>query len=192
MKSKILCLAASLRQDSINKKLARSAAVCTELRGASAQTLDLRDFTMPIYDGDIEATDGVPATARDLSKQIASARGLIICTPEYNGATPALLKNTLDWVSRVRPDDSPGSISGLNAMRMKPVLLLSATPGASAGARTLVVTRIVLSHLGFLVLPTVVGVGNASDGFSADGQLADDTAQQRLEQAVDTLIQYTS
>lgn len=186
MSSKIICFAGSLRQDSINKQLARCAAVCAELKGASAEFLDLRDYAMPLYDGDLETAEGVPAAARALTDKIDQARALIIATPEYNGATPAVLKNTLDWVTRVKPEGNQAG--GSDAMRMKPTLMLSASPGGAAGSRTLVVTRLVLSHLGLLVIPSILGVGNAGQAFTPEGQLVDTRQQQMLDGAIAELI----
>ncbi|MEZ5650783.1 MAG: NAD(P)H-dependent oxidoreductase [Burkholderiaceae bacterium] len=174
--NRILCFAASTRTASLNKKLARAAAVAAEMQGAHARVLDLRDHPMPIYDGDLEQVEGVPAAAAELATEIAAHDALIIASPEYNGGPPALLKNTFDWITRLREAD--GVIDGRATLAMKPTLLISASPGALGGMRGSVLTRAMLTHLGLWLLPQTVAVGNAGEAFSADGALPADKEKQ--------------
>ena len=182
----ILCFAASLRTDSINKKLAHSCTLSVQRNQATARFIDLRDFPMPLYDGDLEQSDGVPTQAAALAREIMAADGLVIATPEYNGAPPALLKNSLDWITRLgRADGEP---SGKTVMQMKPTLLVSAAPGPMAGMRALVLGRALLSHLGLWVLPQTIGVGNAMQAFDDNNELTDESRREQLDQATATLI----
>jgi len=101
---KILAFAASLRKESYNRKLIRQAAEI--LKGSKEVILDhadYREFEMPIYDGDLEESAGIPPGGREFVRRIQAADGLVISTPEYNGGIPGTLKNAIDWASR---DDS--------------------------------------------------------------------------------------
>ena len=99
MKSSIVTFAGSARRGSLNKKLARGAALVAESLGAEGVFVDLGDYPLPIYDGDLEVSEGIPENARALAELIEDADGLFIASPEYNGAYSALLKNTIDWLS---------------------------------------------------------------------------------------------
>src|ERR1700733_841975 len=100
---KLLIFGGALRADSCNKKFAREALRLAKELGADGEFLDLRDYPMPVYDGDIEATSGIPATTTALGKKIAAADAVVISTPEYNGSIPGILKNVVDWLSREKP-----------------------------------------------------------------------------------------
>src|SRR3990167_4033042 len=132
----ILVFAGSARRESLNKKLARTAADSARTTGAEVTLLDLRDYPIPLYDGDLEAESGVPENARALRRLMAIHHGLIVVSPEYNGFITPLLKNTLDWISR--PD---GAEDGLTLYRDKVALVLSASPGALGGLRSLQLIR---------------------------------------------------
>ncbi|MEZ5738674.1 MAG: NAD(P)H-dependent oxidoreductase [Burkholderiaceae bacterium] len=186
MTVRILCMAASLRRASLNKKLARACAVSAELLGAHARVVDLRDYPMPLYDGDIEAADGVPATAALLAGQVIEADALIIASPEYNGGPPAVLKNSLDWMTRLGKAD--GEPAGRTVLALKPTLLVSASPGALGGLRGSIVARLMLSQMGLQLLPMTVAVGQAGQAFSPDGQLTDGSLQRSMESAIQQLI----
>lgn len=182
----ILCFAASLRTASFNKKLARAAAVCAEMQDARARVIDLRDYPLPIYDGDVEAAEGVPAAAAELARIIAAHDAMVIATPEYNGGPPALLKNTFDWITRL--GRAAGEPDGKAALAMRPTLLLSASPGANGGLRSTILARAMLAHLNLLVLPQTLAVGNAAEAFTPDGGLADAQRQRQLDAAIGQLI----
>src|SRR5512147_238381 len=97
---KALVFAGSIRTDSLHRKLARAAAKELRQRGIDVTLIDLRDYPMPLYDGDLESSEGLPASALALRKLLASHDLLVIASPEYNGSFSALLKNTIDWTSR--------------------------------------------------------------------------------------------
>ncbi|MBK5105895.1 MAG: NAD(P)H-dependent oxidoreductase, partial [Burkholderiales bacterium] len=100
MTIKILVFAGSARASSLNKKLARVAAEAVRAAGASATFIDLADYPIPLYDGDLEDREGLPANARKLKDLFIAHQGLFIVSPENNASVSALLKNTLDWLSR--------------------------------------------------------------------------------------------
>lgn len=108
--SKFLIFAASTRTGSYHRKLA--GVLADELRAAGADVLqvDLRDYPMPLYDGDSEAAQGVPEAARRLKELLRERDALVVASPEYNGSYSALLKNTIDWVSRPAPGEPPLSV----------------------------------------------------------------------------------
>jgi chromate reductase len=168
---KVLSFAGSLRTDSTNKKLAREA---LRLLAASllarTEFIDLRDYPMPIYDGDQERNNGVPHAVTQLRAKIAEADALIIATPEYNGSISSVLKNAVDWLSRVKPMPLAG----------KHLLLLSASPGGWGGIRGLWHSRVPFEALVVHVFPEMMSLPNAGSAFHETGQLHGDRAQQLL------------
>ena len=171
---KILAFAGSARQDSYNKKLAQAAGRAAAAAGAEVTYLDLRDWPMPIYDGDIEAGDGPPENAFRLQALIAEQHGLLIASPEYNHSIPALLKNTLDWVSRTP------RVRGENPFAGKLVGLMSASPGGLGGIQGQDHSRRVLETVGALVLPKTVALSHADEAFNAEGNLKDSGMAKRV------------
>ena len=180
----ILAFAGSARKESFNKKLARVAAESAGKAGADITLVDMRDYPIPLYDGDLEAESGVPEKARALRKLMASHQGLIIVSPEYNGFITPLLKNTLDWISR--PD---GQEDGLALYRDKVALVLAASPGGFGGLRSLMLIRQLLSNLGVTVLPDQLAVPHAHQAFSAGGALVDEKQQAGLDRMTSKLVQ---
>jgi NAD(P)H-dependent FMN reductase len=157
----LLVFAASTRTGSINRRLAALAAAAARRQGADVDLLELADLPMPMYDGDLERTQGVPSGAIALADRLRAADALLIATPEYNGAFPALLKNVIDWASRVE--------RGLLAN--KPIGLLSATPGPGGGRRVLDLTRTWLAHMRADTSPTPYSLPRAPQAFDADPDL---------------------
>jgi NAD(P)H-dependent FMN reductase len=98
--TKLLFLAGSARQDSWNKQLAKEACALAESKGAVVSWVDLKDYPMPLYDGDVESAQGIPENAKKLKALFAQQDGIFIASPEYNGSFSPLLKNTIDWLSR--------------------------------------------------------------------------------------------
>ena len=172
---KILIFSGSLRKESLNKKLCH---VVTDIfnknKLAEVHFVDLQPLNIPVYDGDFEATQGIPAGIMNLGKQIAAADALVICTPEYNGSIPGSLKNVIDWLSREKPVPLTG----------KPLLLLAASPGALGGVRSLWHTRQPFEVLNTQVYPEMMGVPKAHENILANNILADVKMQQNLERLV--------
>src|SRR5882672_571190 len=169
--------AGSARKDSVNKKLIRLAAAAAEKAGAAVTLIDLRDYPMPLYDGDWEARQGVPEAAQRLRRLLIEQDGLLIASPEYNSSLSPLLKNTIDWVTR----GSKTLQDALAPFQDKVVGLYSASPGSLGGLRGLVHVRSILSSIGAFVLPDQVAIGSAFEAFDEAGKLKDDTLNQRVE-----------
>src|SRR5215218_9541828 len=110
---KILIIPGSLRTGSHNAKLAAVAAYAFDQAGVDVTRISLSDFPLPIFDGDLQAKSGVPKHAINLKRMIGAHHGVLIVTPEYNSSVPALVKNTIDWISRVQdPLETSGRYRG--------------------------------------------------------------------------------
>jgi chromate reductase, NAD(P)H dehydrogenase (quinone) len=165
---KILAFAGSTRTESFNKKLARIAVEGARAAGADVTLIDLRDYPLPLFDGDLEAAHGLPEKARDLKALFLAHDGLLLSCPEYNSSITAVLKNTIDWVSRPVPNEPP--LAGFTG---KIASLMSASPGALGGLRGLVHVRAILGNIGVIVLPEQIAVSRAGDAFDDQGRLKD-------------------
>ncbi len=185
-KPKILAFAGSHRKESLNKKLAFAAAEMARDAGAEVTFVDLKDYPMPLYDGDYEDENGVPDTTKQLFDLMLAHDGLLIACPEYNSSITPLLKNTIDWLSRLRHDGKP-----LAAFAGKTAALLSASPGALGGLRGLVHVRSILGNIQVHVIPQQNALGNANDAFADDGSISDTSAKARVESVVTTLVETT-
>lgn len=181
---KILFLAGSSRKDSLNKKLARAAYTMAKNAGADATFVDLAEFPMPIYNGDLEESMGLPEEALEFKKMVTAHTGLFIASPEYNGSFSALLKNTIDWISRKHEEDEPA----LSAFQGKVVALAAASPGGLGGLRGLVPLRMLMGNIGTLVLPQQMALGWAGDAFNEEGALVKDPDIAMLQGLIDSLI----
>ena len=180
--TRVLVIPGSNREASLNRRLAAAAARAAVAAGAVVTVLDLKDFDLPIYDGDLEAEAGLSANALRLKALIAAHDALIIAAPEYNASIPPLLKNAIDWASR----------PGVGALPANPfagrfALLLSASPGALGGLRGLAHLRAVLEQLGTWLLPQSFALAAAHQAFNANGGL-DEPQTRHLEQLVESLI----
>ncbi len=181
-KIRILAFAGSARSDSWNKKLVRIAAEGARAAGAEVTDLDLADYPMPIYDGDLEVTEGQPDNAKRLKTLMINSHGFLIASPEYNSGYSPLLKNTIDWVSRPVPEEP-----SLLAFAGKVTALMSASPGALGGLRGLAQLRQVLSNIQALVLPGQVTVPLAQNLFKKNGYLGDEKKQKETIELGTTL-----
>ena len=184
---RILVFAGSAREASLNKKLARAAAKAIDDNGGEAMFIDLRDYPMPIYEGDLEARDGMPPFARKLRELFVSHPAFLIVSPENNGTIPSLLKNTIDWLSR----DVDGR-SGLEPYRGKVIALMSASPGAFGGVVCLTHLRYSLSKLLAHVIPDQFPLPKADQAFGEDGSLIQAWQQKSVLTVVRQLIETTS
>ena len=175
-KPKILAFAGSTRTDSYNKKLVKVAVKGAQAAGAEVTYLDLRDLPMPLYDGDLESKEGLPANAKKLKELFLAHQGLLISSPEYNSGISGVLKNAIDWVSRSLPGEAP-----LACFENKVAVLMSASPGGLGGLRSLVQVRSILGNIKVLVLPDQVAVPKAHEAFDANGALKDPKQQAAVE-----------
>lgn len=174
---KIVAFAGSTREGSYNKKLIRIAAEAARAKGASVTLIDLRDFAMPLYDGDLEQQEGLPLKALELKRIFTDHDGFLISAPEYNSSITGVLKNSIDWTSRPEtPVEKPfAPFAG------KAACLMSASPGALGGLRGLVTLRSILGNMQMLVLPEQVAVSKAHEAFKEDGSLKDPKQQTSIE-----------
>jgi chromate reductase, NAD(P)H dehydrogenase (quinone) len=183
MTVKILAFAGATRAQSWNRKLIRVGAEAARNAGADVTLIELRDLPMPLYDGDLEAAEGLPEHARTLKRLMVEHDGLLLSCPEYNSSITAVLKNAIDWVSRPQPNEPPAP-----AFRGKAAGLLAASPGNLGGIRGLFTVRQILSVLGTLVLPSQFGLARASDAFDADGHLKDAVHQKAVDGVARELV----
>lgn len=166
---KILAFAGSLRKDSFNKKVLKIAVQGVKEAGGEVTLIDLQEWSLPIFNQDEEAKFGIPQTAMKLKKLFREMDGLLIASPEYNSSITAVLKNTLDWVSRPHPEEK----EYLECFTGKVAALVSASPGALGGLRGLVHLRSMLGNIGVIVLPNQQSISNAETAFDANGNLKD-------------------
>jgi chromate reductase, NAD(P)H dehydrogenase (quinone) len=158
---RILAFAGSARRASLNRKLL--AVVAGEVRAAGAEVtlLDLNELPLPLYHGDLEEEKGIPENAVKIAALVASHAGLLVASPEYNGLITPLLKNTLDWSSRIEPEPFPGRVAAV----------VSASPGALGGIRSGLVARQLLMKLGCTVVPAELSLSKAHEAFDETGRL---------------------
>jgi NAD(P)H-dependent FMN reductase len=166
--TRVLAFSGSARKDSFNAKLLALVAQAASEAGASLTRLDLRDYPLPLYDGDWEAANPYPAAATALRDLLVSHDGLLLACPEYNGGIAPLLKNTLDWMTR-----APGAKADPTLFDGKSAALCSAAAGPFGGMRGLRWTRELLTNLGVTVLAHQVTVAAAFKAFDASGALVD-------------------
>ncbi|MHC4136068.1 MAG: NADPH-dependent FMN reductase [Planctomycetota bacterium] len=176
MTPRVLAFAGSTRTESFNKKLVRVAAGGARDAGADVTVIDLRDYPLPLFDGDLEAEHGLPEHAIRLKELFLAHQGLLIAAPEYNGSITAVLKNAIDWVSRPAEGEKP-----LRCFHGKVAALMSASPGGLGGMRGLAAVRSILGGIRVLVLPQQVAVPRAHEAFDADGRLTDAKRQAAVE-----------
>ena len=180
----ILAFAGSTRKDSYNKKLARLAAHLSSHADTSISCIELNDFPLPLYDGDLEQNEDYPENAKKLKQIMQAHQGFLIASPEYNGSLSGVLKNTIDWVSR-----SEQGGTDFSAFQDKIAAIVSASPGKLGGLRGLAHLRIILSGIGTLVLPKQLAIPFASKAFDEDGQLVDENSMRQYQDVVATLIE---
>lgn len=169
-----LVFCASLRNDSLNGRLARLAAATVEANGGIVDSTAMPAFETPSYNADVQDSEGFPPGADRLRECIQMNDAFVISSPEYNASMPGLLKNTIDWVSRFSPQP----------FNEKHGLLLSASPSMSGGNRGLWALRVPLEHLGARIYPDMFSLAQAHQAFDADRRLADDLLQERFEQNI--------
>lgn len=176
---KVLVLAASFREASLNRKLASLAArVCRE-HGVTVDHASFEDFTVPDYDGDAEDAHGIPEGAQAFRDRLEDADAFIIASPEYNGSMPGVLKNLIDWTSRFRPQP----------FNRRHGLLVSASPSMAGGNRGLWALRVPFEHLGARIYPDMFSLARAHAALDEDGAIADPALQERFE---DTVVAFLS
>ena len=182
---RILVFSGSVRTGSFNARLAALAVKELLIAEAEVTRISLIDFPMPIYDGDVEAKSGPPDNAQKLKRLMMLHRGVFITSPEYNASITPLLKNTIDWISRVRGQNE----APLAAFRNRIFALGAASPGTLGGYRGLMALRQVLElGCGATVLPEQVAVRDAANAFDADDNLRDARTADALKHLLRRLV----
>jgi chromate reductase len=182
---RILVFAGSLRIGAFSIRTADAAMKELALQGADVTRISLGDYPLPIMDQNLEREKGVPENAQKLARQIAAHDGLLIASPEYNASIPPLLKNAIDWVSRVRHDSG----RPFKPFDGKVAALCSSSDGNFAGVRGLYHLRAVLMHCQVEVITPQCSVARASEAFDEDGQFKEETLRHRMEIVCKTLIE---
>lgn len=174
---KILAFAGSLREKSFNKRVLKIAVKGAENAGAEVTYIDLKDYPLPIYNADLQDTQGFPPIAAAFQRLLLEHDGLLIASPEYNASLPAVLKNALDWTSRANGDLKTG-----DCFKGKVAAILTASPGAFGGIRCLGHLRDVLTILLVNTLPSEIAVAKVGGLFDGDtGEMTNVTMQGILE-----------
>ena len=175
---RILAFAGSARRESFNRKLLAVVANAASEAGAEVKVLDLNQWALPLYHGDLESEQGLPENARNLVELIAGHHGLLIASPEYNSMITPLLKNTLDWCTRADDDPFPGRVAAV----------VSASPGRFGGLRSMTQARQLLAHLGCHVIPEQCILPQADQAFDPAGQLTSERVQKSAENVARALV----
>jgi chromate reductase, NAD(P)H dehydrogenase (quinone) len=145
----------SARRASLNRRLAVDVAARLGERGVSAEVVDLGDYALPIYHGDDEALHGPPPAAVALHERLAAMDGVIFVSPEYNGSLPGLLKNAIDWVSRVDRSTFHRWLVGFAAT----------SPGTRGARNVLSAMRHIADHMRLATIPVDLSVAHGGEAF---------------------------
>jgi NAD(P)H-dependent FMN reductase len=181
---KILVIPGSLRTGSLNARLAAAAAYEFAQADAEVTRISLGDFPLPIYDGDLQSKSGVPKNAINLKRMIGAHHGVLIVTPEYNSSVPPLIKNTIDWVTRVQDaSEARGQV-----FRETPFAIAAASGGRLGGTRALAALRLILSACHATVIPNQLALSFADQAYDDMDRLKHPADIQALSALVRQLI----
>lgn len=172
MTVKILGFDGSGRKASTNHHLLDIVATGVKQAGGEITLINLRDFDIPMYDGDLEANEGLPDSVLKLKKIFDDHHGFIIASPEYNGSITPLLKNTLDWLSRPAAGET-----SMQQFKGKAAGIMATSPGKLGGLRGLYQLNTLLFILQVMVLPEIVSIGGGYEAFDDKGTLKDEKQQ---------------
>lgn len=176
---RVVAIAGSMRTESYNKRLLKAALQVLERPGVEVDRVDLRALQLPLYDGDLEEAEGLPAGAQDFKRRLMAADGLLIASPEYNASIPGTFKNAIDWASRGHGDAFAGKVAAL----------MAASPGRMGGLRMVPHLRQVLTTLDVILLPGQLNISQAHQAFNPDGTLASDYFEQQLIELMNTFVE---
>jgi chromate reductase, NAD(P)H dehydrogenase (quinone) len=181
---RLLFFAGSTREGSYNKKLAKLAQHIATANGIEGVFVDLKDYPMPLYNGDLEAEQGPPQKAQAFKALLTEYPGVFIASPEYNSSVAPLLKNTIDWVTRVRAKGE----TGLEVYKTRVFAISGASPGYYGAMRSLLTLRQILEvGVGATVIPQQLALPRANDAFEEGGSLKDKAQQNMLKDVVEKL-----
>lgn len=182
---KILAFSGSTRTGSINTRLLHATVPLCEAAGATVTLVDLKDYPMPLYNGDLEASEGVPEASLRLRDLLTDHHGLLLACPEYNSSITPLLKNTIDWMSRPsegRSQPYTGRTCGL----------VACSGGKLGGLRGLIEVRRILGNLGMIVVPTQAAVSGGAGAVGDDGTLTDEAMAKLVKATAEQLVSVTA
>jgi chromate reductase len=184
---KILVIPGSLRTGSLNARLAAVAAHELAQSGAEVTRISLADFPLPIYDGDLQAKSGVPKHAVNLKRMIGAHHGVLIVTPEHNSSVPSLVKNTIDWVSRVQDaHETRGQV-----FRERVFAIAAASGGRLGGTRALAALRLILTACHAMVVPNQLALSFADQAYDEMDHLKHPADIEALKALVRQLIAHS-
>lgn len=181
---KILAFAGSGRKNSFNFSIAKCAAEGANIDGVDVTVIDMSEFDMPIFTEDLEASNGLPANAKKFKELLKENDGFIIASPEYNSGYSALLKNAIDWASRMEEGEKP-----LQAFKGKYAAIIAASPGGLGGIRGLVPLRMLLGNIGITVLPNQLAVSGVAKLVNDAHEVNDEKTQKNLRGIGKTLAE---
>ncbi len=183
-RKRILAISGSDRVDSVNTKLLLLLQPEIEKLGAEFVFFDVREKVIPMYSLQSEVTGGIPDTVLNLRSEVLASDAIVFASPEFNAGYTPLLKSVIDWGSRPNQADGSGNI-----WKDKPVAVISASPSAFGGSRSIIGLRQVLAHVEMLMIPLTISLPHAYDAFGEDGKLKDERAASMLKQLSESLIQ---
>jgi chromate reductase, NAD(P)H dehydrogenase (quinone) len=184
---KILVIPGSLRTGSLNARLAATAALELAQAGAAVSRISLDDFPLPIYDGDLQTKSGVPKNAINLKRMMSAHHGVLIVTPEYNSSVPSLVKNTIDWVTRVQDiNETRGQV-----FRERAFAIAAASENRLGGTRALSALRLILSACQATVIPNQFALSFASEAYDDMDRLKHPADIDALKAVVRQLIEFS-
>jgi NAD(P)H-dependent FMN reductase len=181
----MLVFAGSIRTGAFSARTADAAMKELALQGAEVTRISLADYPLPIMDQDLEREKGIPENALRLGRMIAAHDGVLVASPEYNSSIPPLLKNSLDWVSRIRRDNG----RAFNPFSGKAFGLCSSSDGGFGGARGLYHLRSVLMACRAEIITPQCSIPRASEAFDEEGGLKDERTRHSMETVCRTLIE---
>ena len=184
--NRIIAFSGSTRENSYNKKILKSAVFGAREAGAEVTLIDLRDYPMPIYDGDLEESEGIPYNCLELKKLFKEHHALLLALPEYNGSMSGVFKNTIDWLSRTAKGEGV-----LECFTDKVAALISASIGNYGGLRGLNHARAMLESINVIVMPEQVCVPRAETAFDELGSIKDDLLRRNIEKVGSNLVNLT-
>jgi NAD(P)H-dependent FMN reductase len=184
---KILVIPGSVRTGSLNARLAATAALELAQAGADVNCISLDDFPLPIYDGDLQSKSGIPKNAINLKRMISAHHGVLIVTPEHNSSVPSLVKNTIDWVTRVQDiNETRGQV-----FRQRPFAIAAASESRLGGARALSALRLILSACQAIVIPNQLALSFAGEAYDDMDRLKHPADIDALKAVARQLIEFS-
>jgi chromate reductase len=184
---KILVIPGSLSTGSLNVRLAAAAAYEFAQAGVEVTRISLADFPLPIYDGDLQSRSGVPKNAVNLKRMIGAHHGVLIVTPEYNSSVPPLVKNAIDWVTRVQDGQEPRG----QVFRDRAFSIAAASESRLGGTRSLAALRLILSACQATVIPNQLALSFAGEAYDEMDRLKHPVDIEALAALVQQLIEFS-